>query len=118
MIEFFYFFFFFQAEDGIRDLYVTGVQTCALPISLDLLAWRRCAADALRALRARRQSAAEQAARSERRDARAFALLLRRGADRPSARPFGVDQDGADLADPVGHRFPVPLRLRIQQGVG
>src|SRR2546421_8832914 len=30
--------FFFQAEDGIRDLIVTGVQTCALPISLsDLL---------------------------------------------------------------------------------
>src|SRR5256886_935715 len=26
--------FFFQAEDGIRDLTVTGVQTCALPISL------------------------------------------------------------------------------------
>src|SRR5206468_9511227 len=26
--------FFFQAEDGIRDLIVTGVQTCALPISL------------------------------------------------------------------------------------
>src|SRR5204862_2446667 len=25
-------FLFFQAEDGIRDLYVTGVQTCALPI--------------------------------------------------------------------------------------
>src|SRR5690349_22041506 len=31
---FFFFFFFFQAEDGIRDLYVTGVQTCALPILL------------------------------------------------------------------------------------
>src|SRR5438874_3566861 len=30
-----FFFFFFQAEDGIRDLYVTGVQTCALPISLE-----------------------------------------------------------------------------------
>src|SRR5690349_24609207 len=28
-----FFCFFFQAEDGIRDLYVTGVQTCALPIS-------------------------------------------------------------------------------------
>src|SRR5690349_22134187 len=28
-------FFFFQAEDGIRDLYVTGVQTCALPIYAD-----------------------------------------------------------------------------------
>src|SRR5690554_3177351 len=30
---FFFFFFFFQAEDGIRDADVTGVQTCALPIS-------------------------------------------------------------------------------------
>src|SRR5205823_8664443 len=29
----FFFFFFFQAEDGIRDKLVTGVQTCALPIS-------------------------------------------------------------------------------------
>src|SRR5690349_24241132 len=33
-------FFFFQAEDGIRDLYVTGVQTCALPI------WRSRRAEA------------------------------------------------------------------------
>src|SRR5271167_1510198 len=32
MVETF-FFFFFQAEDGIRDRNVTGVQTCALPIS-------------------------------------------------------------------------------------
>src|SRR5438874_5102957 len=32
--------FFFQAEDGIRDLYVTGVQTCALPI------WRIAAIEA------------------------------------------------------------------------
>src|SRR5205085_6638853 len=31
--SFFLFVFFFQAEDGIRDLTVTGVQTCALPIS-------------------------------------------------------------------------------------
>ena len=30
---FFHFFFFFQAEDGIRAHCVTGVQTCALPIS-------------------------------------------------------------------------------------
>src|SRR5687768_17792355 len=28
--------FFFQAEDGIRDVAVTGVQTCALPISAEL----------------------------------------------------------------------------------
>src|SRR2546422_11074348 len=32
-----FFFFFFQAEDGIRDVAVTGVQTCALPICV-----RRC----------------------------------------------------------------------------
>src|SRR3989449_6735614 len=40
-----FFFFFFQAEDGIRDVAVTGVQTCALPISrrtllLCLVAWQ------------------------------------------------------------------------------
>src|SRR5207249_5503936 len=31
----YFFFFFFQAEDGIRDRNVTGVQTCALPIYAD-----------------------------------------------------------------------------------
>src|SRR3712207_8005994 len=33
LCNFHFFFFFFQAEDGIRDIGVTGVQTCALPIS-------------------------------------------------------------------------------------
>src|SRR2546425_8277947 len=33
MYTFLLIFFFFQAEDGIRDKLVTGVQTCALPIS-------------------------------------------------------------------------------------
>src|SRR6266566_8369474 len=37
----FCFFFFFQAEDGIRDYKVTGVQTCALPIYCGLQASRR-----------------------------------------------------------------------------
>src|SRR5206468_5696481 len=37
------YFFFFQAEDGIRDLIVTGVQTCALPISGVDVADRRTA---------------------------------------------------------------------------
>src|SRR2546422_6968114 len=32
-----YVLFFFQAEDGIRDVAVTGVQTCALPISLEVV---------------------------------------------------------------------------------
>src|SRR2546421_3733804 len=35
VLDVFVFFFFFQAEDGIRDLIVTGVQTCALPIWID-----------------------------------------------------------------------------------
>src|SRR6266567_8693801 len=35
-----FFFFFFQAEDGIRDLTVTGVQTCALPIFVLAGLWR------------------------------------------------------------------------------
>src|SRR5690606_39622247 len=33
--------FFFRAEDGIRDFHVTGVQTCALPISLRVVVERR-----------------------------------------------------------------------------
>src|SRR5262249_58151700 len=41
IVAFLWCFFFFQAEDGIRDWSVTGVQTCALPI---------CAADARRRL--------------------------------------------------------------------
>src|SRR5437879_13633931 len=36
-----FFFFFFQAEDGIRDTSVTGVQTCALPILPPASAKRR-----------------------------------------------------------------------------
>src|SRR6267143_4123506 len=39
------FFFFFQAEDGIRDGTVTGVQTCALPIfASESVGMRRCTA--------------------------------------------------------------------------
>src|SRR3989442_5832981 len=41
-----FFFFFFQAEDGIRDADVTGVQTCALPISVRC-AWPRHRRDRL-----------------------------------------------------------------------
>src|SRR5690606_40850236 len=47
-----FFSFFFQAEDGIRDFHVTGVQTCALPISRPsrslcsvLANWRRTGYD-------------------------------------------------------------------------
>src|SRR2546429_2968475 len=37
----YWYFFFFQAEDGIRDVAVTGVQTCALPISYCVVPYTR-----------------------------------------------------------------------------
>src|SRR6266536_3207697 len=55
-----FFLFFFQAEDGIRDPLVTGVQTCALPI------W---AARAWRWTRTRRRRSARDARRRRRRAA-------------------------------------------------
>src|SRR5256885_7235505 len=48
MIDFNDIFFFFQAEDGIRDYKVTGVQTCALPI-LAMMTRRPAAFNAARA---------------------------------------------------------------------
>src|SRR2546430_12542334 len=62
--------FFFQAEDGIRDLTVTGVQTCALPISLELRVTRRVDAQFERGLLAE------------------IRALLARGVPE-TARPFG-----------------------------
>src|SRR5215467_15597730 len=60
-----YYYFFFQAEDGIRHYKVTGVQTCALPIS-------RCVAGAWRALhRVRPDRASAEPAHPRRRVRRA-----------------------------------------------
>src|SRR2546427_5455260 len=47
------YFFFFQAEDGIRDLTVTGVQTCALPICCPGASSKRSARGPWRSRRAR-----------------------------------------------------------------
>src|SRR5439155_18386602 len=64
-----YVFFFFQAEDGIRDGHVTGVQTCALPIwrtsSTSPRGRRRCSPRP--PWRRRRASAARRAASGGRR---------------------------------------------------
>src|SRR6266513_4056516 len=54
------FFFFFQAEDGIRDRNVTGVQTCALPIYDQVL--EREQVRLARAARGRNETCADQAA--------------------------------------------------------
>src|SRR5438046_4719084 len=48
-VFFIFFFFFFQAEDGIRDWSVTGVQTCALPIFVPKVAVEKVAGLAVEA---------------------------------------------------------------------
>src|SRR2546430_9162265 len=73
----FIFFFFFQAEDGIRDLTVTGVQTCALPI---------CASGARRLRHARAGAPARDLRRRDRRLLRAARREARAG-DLPQVRP-------------------------------
>src|SRR3989440_3870961 len=72
----FYFFFFFQAEDGIRDLIVTGVQTCALPISV-----------ARHDQRSRRAESYHENRRAGASLARADAAGIPAGDDRRSVRP-------------------------------
>src|SRR5256886_13804415 len=67
------FFFFFQAEDGIRDLTVTGVQTCALPI---------CAAVRLAATHRKRTDRAQQEAHDRRLEELALAHVTDRVAER------------------------------------
>src|SRR5207253_8654067 len=63
-----FFFFFFQAEDGIRDGHVTGVQTCALPI-----------------YRSRRTRSSARTRPGRRRET--AGRILRRGACRAAHRP-------------------------------
>src|SRR6266496_5491893 len=96
------FFFFFQAEDGIRDLYVTGVQTCALPIS------RRAAELPLgRCRRARHPGIRERVRPVERRGL--DELLSLRGRQPPRRRPRGQlppRAPGPELAEYLSARFP------------
>src|SRR5260221_5516811 len=74
-------FFFFQAEDGIRDHCVTGVQTCALPISSNGGAFReRCV---IRAVDRRGSRGWRRAPPAERAWRRAVGILRRRRALRP-----------------------------------
>src|SRR2546429_1436608 len=84
----FCFFFFFQAEDGIRDVAVTGVQTCALPIL------RAC----------RRVRAGDRGGQAARRGVSARAWPL----------PEALHRRGRDTGVP-GARFPSPLPLRSEE---
>src|SRR5216683_3518360 len=77
----FVFFFFFQAEDGIRDLIVTGVQTCALPI------YRRARSPRPVAAVPRVPRRGAGGARAPRRLGPPADRELRRRLDRPELRP-------------------------------
>src|SRR6266496_5192155 len=94
-------FFFFQAEDGIRDLYVTGVQTCALPIS------RPCATPAGR-IRARSGPRAWPLPRRRRRRCTRLswspacapaAPVLTRPEPRPATATTATRSKGSGVAD-------------------
>src|SRR5205085_4215019 len=108
----FSFFFFFQAEDGIRDLTVTGVQTCALPISQAAArAFRRRTARVAPArVPGRGAAPAPQADRRERsrrdHDARSGRHLAdthrRQGAVAKSAHPAGESRGPVSRAHRQG----------------
>src|SRR3989454_7596182 len=101
----YFFFFFFQAEDGIRDYKVTGVQTCALPILV--LGELELVVAAVREVR--------QEARGELRDLGAHACVqlppqVGEGPVELVVQPLARLARG-DLALPVGALALTPLRL-------
>src|SRR2546425_8503805 len=88
-----FFFFFFQAEDGIRDKLVTGVQTCALPICSTRKATR--AAGQLAGLRVERllnePTAAAMAYGLHQQDAETRFLVFDLGGGRSEERRVGKE---------------------------
>src|SRR2546429_3937394 len=90
--------FFFQAEDGIRYVAVTGVQTCALPICADVVIDH-----AARALAAYRRHGSPS--REDIYDAASLALAhrarqpLRRDQDEPTAPEHGEEKEGSQPSD-------------------
>src|SRR3712207_4853206 len=105
-------FFFFQAEDGIRDIGVTGVQTCALPISrasVRILPRRDVRAGADRSHRARRGLGPPPVLRGLGPNTGVL-RVEERGLGDPSGNGAAVDLDDQVVARPrvgglyVGHR--------------
>src|SRR5690349_23728851 len=93
--------FFFQAEDGIRDLYVTGVQTCALPIFGHRLLELEVV-DPGRARRPRTVRRHDRGARGACLDSRQHPHLfgdLHRRAEEVDRVPTGLAQAGCPLDD-------------------
>src|SRR2546425_8127364 len=116
-----YFFFFFQAEDGIRDKLVTGVQTCALPISAARAPiYERCAWIACRQRSERRSADPERDAQIATRDASADRVrgVAPPGHDERRAFPecdgrVGLAVDSA--AAPVAPHPRTDVRLELER---
>src|SRR3989449_8877746 len=107
-------FFFFQAEDGIRDVAVTGVQTCALPILVGVLAPGASAgasAELLGLADARAAAVVERAApaggRLLARGTRT-SLMIGAGTGAIGARPFRGTSTRAGGGAPVSAPPPAP----------
>src|SRR6266545_7951804 len=104
MRRFYFCFFFFQAEDGIRDKLVTGVQTCALPICTDRYTLVR--------RRTRRPFAATQP-----REITWARVLLMEASEPHGAARMG-DEDGQEDNVPARSRRASPLHARLRRGPG
>src|SRR2546430_16465207 len=112
------FFFFFQAEDGIRDLTVTGVQTCALPISPLRLtihrdpapwkSWWACIAYALAALAALAYRVRLQRLRFQR-----VVSARQRLESEVELRTRELTESNRQLADAVQAKSNFPDRIKI-----
>src|SRR2546422_8947473 len=102
------FFFFFQAEDGIRDVAVTGVQTCALPISPTRVGF----ADS--GDRAQRPAATGSSAAADHRSLEAGPARARRAVREPAQqRAAGSKAKRLPFSSPEGRAGP-PERRRQQ----
>src|SRR5688500_19826986 len=89
--------FFFQAEDGIRDYKVTGVQTCALPIS----SRQARAASGAEVLTTEAASASASAARRSGATTR-LTSPSRRASSAPSPSPASIEIGRASCRERVG----------------
>src|SRR2546422_605510 len=110
-------FFFFQAEDGIRDVAVTGVQTCALPISRG----GGCGRGVARPAAGRRVRGTRQRRRVPRRRTHHAPAVARgrgqhqaRGAQRARRRPEGAAQERRPGGGLVS-QSPLPVRRPVAQ---
>src|SRR5205809_7993286 len=97
-------FFFFQAEDGIRDVAVTGVQTCALPISLAYRVAARYHRGRARGLASARAPTPDGDAERE------------HGGDSHTPAQGGTNHDGLALTRRARRRDAMPQLLARRRG--